>query len=64
MYQTNTKLALLEYEYAQKLAEKNLSFDARQRLEAEFLEKRKNLMVPVYSLVFVQEQRAAFCPRR
>ena len=62
VYQTNPKLALLEYEYSQKLAEKNLSFEARQRLEAEYLEKRKNLMVPVYFLVFVQEERAAFLP--
>ncbi len=62
VYQTNPKLALLEYEYSQKLAEKNLSFEARQRLEAEYLEKRKNLMVPVYLLVFVQEERGAPLP--
>ncbi|MGA7876028.1 MAG: hypothetical protein WCA08_10215, partial [Desulfoferrobacter sp.] len=62
VYQTNPKLALLEYDYSQKLAEKNLSFEARQRLEAEYLEKRKNLMVPVFLLTFVQKERSAVLP--
>ncbi len=62
VFQTNSRLALLEYEYAQKLAEKNLNFEARQRLEAEFLEKKKNLLVPIYSLTFVQEGRVEFLP--
>lgn len=62
VFQTNSRLAMLEYEYAQKLAEKNLNFEARQRLEAEFLEKKKNLMVPIYLLTFVQEGRVEFLP--
>lgn len=62
VYQTNARLSLLEHEYAQKLAETNLSFESRQRIEAEFLEKKKNLMVPVFSLAFVQENPGSFLP--
>jgi len=62
VYQTNDKLSFLEYEYAQKLSEKNLNVENRQRLEAEFLEKKKNLLVPIYSLVFAREQRTASLP--
>jgi len=62
VYQTNDKLSFLEYEYAQKLSEKNLSVENRQRLEAEFLEKKKNLLVPTYSLAFSQEQRILSLP--
>lgn len=49
--QTNDKIRLLEYEYAPKLDDKKLTLDQRSRLEAEFLEKKKNLMVPVFNLV-------------
>ena len=48
VYQINDRLSFLEYEYAQKLSEKNLSMEARQRLETEFLEKKKNLTTPTY----------------
>lgn len=57
VYQTNDQLSFLEHEYAQKLSERNLSVEARQRLEAEFLEKKKNLMVPSYSLTFRDPER-------
>ena len=49
--QSNDKVRLLEYEYAAKLDDRKLSVDQRSRLEAEFLEKKKNLMVPIFDLV-------------
>ena len=62
IYQENDRLRLLEYDYSQKLSEKNLSMDNRQRLEQEYLEKKKALMTPVYSLVFVQGGSMASMP--
>jgi hypothetical protein len=49
--QTNDKVRLLEYEYAPKLDDKKLTLDQRSRLEAEFMDKKKNLMVPVFNLI-------------
>ena len=62
VYQMNDRLRLLEFEYSQKFSEKNLSMENRQRLEQEFLEKKKALMVPVYSLTFTQGGRAGSIP--
>jgi len=47
--QTNDKLRILEYEYAGKLNQKNLSLEERDRLEAEFLEKKKTALLPIYT---------------
>ncbi len=49
--QTNDKVRLLEYEYAPKLEDKRLTVEQRSRLEAEFLEKKKNIMVPVFNIL-------------
>jgi len=49
--QTNDRIRLLEYEYAPKLDDKKLTVDQRSKLEAEFLEKKKNLMSPVFNLI-------------
>lgn len=62
VYQTNDRLQMLEYDYSQKFAEKNLSMEVRQRLEQEYIEKKKGLMVPVYSLSFTQAGRAGSVP--
>ena len=62
VFQMNDRLRLLEFEYSQKFSEKNLSMENRQRLEQEFLEKKKALMVPVYSLTFIQGGRAGSIP--
>lgn len=62
VYQMNDRLRLLEFEYSQKFSEKNLSMENRQRLEQEFLEKKKALMMPVYSLTFAQGGRAGSIP--
>jgi hypothetical protein len=50
--QTNNQIKFLEYEYGAKLREKGLNVEGRKRLEAEFLEKKKNAMVPVYTIGF------------
>ena len=50
--QTNDKIELLEYEYAAKLSDKKLSIDERKKLETMFLEKKKNDLIPVYTLSF------------
>ena len=62
VFQMNDRLRLLEFEYSQRFSEKNLSMENRQRLEQEFLEKKKALMVPVYSLTFIQGGRAGSIP--
>lgn len=62
VFQMNDRLRLLEFEYSQRFSEKNLSMEIRQRLEQEFLEKKKALMVPVYSLTFIQGGRAGSIP--
>lgn len=62
IYQTNDRLRLLEFEYSQKFSEKNLSMENRQRLEQEFLEKKKALMTPVYSLTFMDGGRGGKLP--
>lgn len=62
VFQMNDRLRLLEFEYSQKFNEKNLTMENRQRLEQEFLEKKKALMVPVYSLTFIQGGRAGSIP--
>lgn len=62
VYQTNDRLRMLEYDYSQKFAEKNLSMEARQRLEREYLEKKEALMIPVYSLVFSEGGRGGSIP--
>ncbi|MBW1733844.1 MAG: hypothetical protein JRJ71_05575 [Deltaproteobacteria bacterium] len=50
--QTNDYLEFLEYEYAAKLSDKQLSVDARRRIETEFLEKKKSALIPVYTLMW------------
>lgn len=50
--QTSDALRLLEYEYAAKLSAKNLNVDQRARLEAEFIEKKKSVLIPVYTLMW------------
>lgn len=62
VFQVNDRLRMLEYEYSQKFSEKNLTMDDRQRFEQEFLEKKKALMVPVYSLTLTQGRRAGSIP--
>ncbi|MCX5883723.1 MAG: hypothetical protein NTU74_18580 [Deltaproteobacteria bacterium] len=49
--QTNDNVRLLEYEYAPKLDDKKLTIEQRSRLEAEFLEKKKSLLVPIFNLI-------------
>ncbi len=61
--QTNTKLELLEYTYAAKLRESKMSLDERQRLEAEFLEKKKSALVPTYTLLYSREERLTAIPQ-
>jgi len=58
--QTNDQLKLLEYEYATRLSDKTLNVDQRTRLEAEFLEKKKNVLIPVYTLMW--DDPMAFMP--
>lgn len=60
--QVNDRLRMLEYEYSQKFSEKNLDIDKRQRLEQEFLEKKRALLIPVFTLTFIQAGRTAFIP--
>ena len=50
--QTSYALRFLEYEYAAKLADKKLNVDQRTRLEAEFLGKKKSILIPVYTLMW------------
>ncbi len=50
--QTNDQLRFLEYEYASKLDDKKLNVDQRAKLEAEFLEKKKSALVPIYALMW------------
>ncbi|MFH1076363.1 MAG: hypothetical protein V1753_05920, partial [Pseudomonadota bacterium] len=51
--QTNDQLRLLELKYGAKLADKKLTLEERERLEAAFLEEKKNLLsAPIYDLTF------------
>jgi len=50
--QTNDSIGFLEYDYAAKLSDKKLNVDQRKRLETEFLEKKRNALVPVYTLLW------------
>ncbi len=50
IFQTSDKIMLLEKEYAAKLDDRKLTVEQRSRLEAEFVEKKKSLMSPVFSL--------------
>jgi len=59
IYQTNDDLKFLEFEYSEKLGQKNLSLEERDRLEAEFLEKKKTALVPIYTMSFRPNQRKA-----
>jgi len=52
--QISDALRFLEYEYATRLSDKKLNVDQRTRLETEFLEKRKNALIPVYNLMWDQ----------
>ena len=54
--QTNNRLKLLEYEYAAKLNNK-MNIEQRDRLEQEFLEKKKNALVPIYNLTFSKKEK-------
>ncbi len=60
--QTNDDLKFLEYEYAEKLGQKNLSLEERDRLEAEFLAKKKNALVPIYTLAYSRDPSQAAIP--
>jgi hypothetical protein len=50
IFQTNDELKFLEYEFASKLSNTKLNLEERDRLEAEFLEKKKNALVPIYTI--------------
>ena len=50
--QTNDAIRFLEYDYAAKLSDNKLNVDQRKRLEVEFLEKKRNALVPVYTLLW------------
>ncbi|WP_153306063.1 hypothetical protein [Desulfatiglans anilini] len=54
--QRNDELRLLEYRYAAKLEDRKLSVEQRERLEAEFREKKKSLMTANYELVFAGDE--------
>ena len=62
IFQTNDQLRFLEYEYAEKLGEKNLSLEERDRLETEFLDKKKTALVPIYTLSFRYSERMNSVP--
>ncbi len=62
IFQTNDALRFLEYEYAEKLSKKNLSLEERDRLETEFLEKKKTALVPIYTLSFRYSERMNSVP--
>jgi len=57
--QTNEDLRLLELEYESKLSSKQLTVQDRERIEAEFLGKRKALMIPFYTIRFAHRGLAA-----
>jgi len=60
--QTNDQLRFLEYEYADKLSQKNLSLEERDRLETEFLEKKRTALAPIYNLSFRYRERVNSIP--
>jgi len=62
IFQTNDELRFLEYEYADKLSRKNINLEKRDRLEAEFLEKKNNVLVPIYTLSFRYSERMKSVP--
>ena len=62
IYQKNDALRFMEYEYAEKLSQKNLSLEERDRLETEFLEKKKTVLVPVYTFTFRYSGRGTTVP--
>lgn len=48
--QTNETIELLEYEYAAILSNTKLSFEERDKIEAAFLQKKRDALLPVYTL--------------
>jgi len=61
--QTNDTLRLLEFEYSAILGNNKLSLDERKRLESEFLEKKQNTLIPIYSLMFSFSTRVQSIPQ-
>lgn len=62
VYQINDKLKFLEYEYAEKLGQENLTIEERDRLEDEFLEKKKTSLLPIYTLSLYYSERMNSIP--
>jgi len=60
--QTSNKLKFLEFEYAGKLSNRKLDVQERERIEAEFREKKRSARVPIYNLEFFQDTRASSIP--
>jgi len=63
IYQTNDELKLLEFEYAERLRQENLSLEERDRLETEFLDRKKTAMAPFYTLSFGFSERLSSFPQ-
>lgn len=62
--QTNDKLKFLEYEYNAKLSNSKLTVEERDKLEAEFREKKQNALVPIYTLSLSLEERLPTIPSK
>lgn len=60
--QTNDELRFLEEEYAAKLSDKSLTIEERERIEAEFLGKKKSALVPIYKLRFLSTDATTSVP--
>jgi len=60
--QTNDRLRLLEYDYSAKLGNAKLTLEERERIESEFIEKKKNTLIPIYSLNFSFDSRVKTIP--
>jgi len=55
IFQTNKKFEAFEKKYAEMLSNNNLGATQRERIEVDYLENKKGVMVPVYSLSLSQE---------
>jgi hypothetical protein len=53
--QMNEKLGSFKQQYAEILNNKKLEARQRERIETDYLEKKKGIMVPVYSLILSRE---------
>jgi uncharacterized membrane protein len=60
--QTNDRLGLLEKEYGAKLDDRKLTVEQRARLEEEFMQKKKSLMSPEYTLILSGSGKASAIP--